>query len=86
MDVPTPSVKSGFAKDIYLSLETGTKPSSGTAKLKIFIKPMVMWLWIGGMLCAVGTVLAAFPGRNRRRPTDAVSAPVPLEDEEVASV
>jgi len=86
MDVPTPSVKSGFAKDIYLSLETGTKPSSGTAKLKVFIKPMVMWLWIGGMLCAVGTVLAAFPGRNRRRPTDAVSAPVPLEDEEVANV
>ena len=82
MDVPTPSVKSSFVKDIYLTLETGSKPSSGTAKIKVFVKPMVMWLWIGGMLCAVGTVLAAFPGRNRRRPTDAVSAPVPLDDQQ----
>ena len=29
---------------------------------------MIVWLWIGGVLCAVGTVLAAFPGRHRRQP------------------
>lgn len=81
MDVATPSVKSSFVKDIYLTVENGTKPSTGTAKLKVFVKPMVVWIWIGGLLCGVGTVLAAFPGRNRRRPTDAVSAPVPLEEE-----
>ncbi len=81
MDVPTPSVKSSFVKDIYLTIDNGTKPSTGTVKLKVFVKPMVVWLWIGGMLCAFGTLLAAFPGRHRRRPTDAVSAPVPLEEE-----
>ncbi|MDO8392570.1 MAG: cytochrome c-type biogenesis CcmF C-terminal domain-containing protein [Actinomycetota bacterium] len=85
MDVATPSVKSSFTKDIYLTLEAGSKPSTGLAKIKVFIKPMVVWMWVGGMLCAFGTVLAAFPGRFRRRPTDAVSAPVPLE-EEVAGV
>ena len=85
MDVSTPSVKTSFVKDIYLTIETGTKPSTGVAKLKVFVKPMVMWLWLGGLLCGFGTVLAAFPGRHRRRPTDAVSAPVPLE-EEVAHV
>jgi cytochrome c-type biogenesis protein CcmF len=85
MDVSTPSVKTSFVKDIYLTIETGTKPSTGVAKLKVFVKPMVMWLWLGGLLCGFGTVLAAFPGRHRRRPTDAVSAPVPL-DEEVANV
>jgi hypothetical protein len=31
----------------------------------------------------VGTVLAAFPGKHRRRPTDPVSAPVPLDDDAV---
>ena len=40
------------------------------------IMPLVVWLWIGGGLMAVGTVLAAWPGR-RRRPTDPVSAPIP---------
>ena len=81
MDVATPSVKTGFTKDIYLTIENGSKPSTGAAKLKIFIKPMIVWLWVGGMLCAVGTVLAAVP-----RPATAASPPtrcrrlVPLDD------
>lgn len=80
MTVPTPSVKTGFDKDIYLTVEDGAKPSTGQATIKVFIKPMVVWLWVGGLLCAFGTLLAAFPGRNRRRATDAVSAPIPLDD------
>jgi hypothetical protein len=32
------------------------------------------------MLMAAGTVLAGFPGRRRRMPTDPVSAPVELEE------
>ena len=80
MDVATPSVRTSLTKDIYLTLETGAKPSTGEATIKVFIKPMVVWMWIGGLLCGVGTVLAAFPGRHRRRATDAVSAPIPLGD------
>ena len=38
---------------------------------------MIIWLWLGGALMAIGTVLSAFPGKRRRRPTDAVSARVP---------
>ncbi len=80
MDIATPSVKTGFTKDIYLTLENGSKPSAGVAKIKVFIKPMIVWLWIGGLLCAFGTLLAAFPGRNRRKPTDPVSAGIDLSD------
>jgi cytochrome c-type biogenesis protein CcmF len=80
IDIATPSVQTGVAHDIYLTLENGSKPSTGNAKLKIFIKPMIVWLWVGGLLCGIGTLLAAFPGKNRRRPTDPVSAPVPLDD------
>jgi cytochrome c-type biogenesis protein CcmF len=39
-----------------------------------------VWLWIGGLLMAFGTLLAAFPGARRRRPVDPVSAPVPEEE------
>jgi cytochrome c-type biogenesis protein CcmF len=85
MDIATPSVKTGLRKDIYLTLENGSKPSTGVAKVKIFIKPMILWLWIGGLLCGVGTLLAAFPGKNRRKPTDPVSAPVPLDEQVVAN-
>ena len=74
-NIGTPSVKSSFVNDIYLTVEPPIKVSSKSVKIKVFIKPMVMWLWIGGGLMGVGTVLSAFPGR-RRRPTDPTSAPV----------
>ncbi|MFM2073591.1 MAG: cytochrome c-type biosis protein CcmF [Actinomycetota bacterium] len=75
-DIPTPSVKSGFTKDIYLTLESTPGAGATEADVKIFIKPLIMWMWIGGGLMAIGTLLSAFPGR-RRRPTAPVSAPVP---------
>jgi cytochrome c-type biogenesis protein CcmF len=76
MNIGTPSVKTSFAYDLYLTLEPPVKVTSDAAKIKVFIKPMVMWLWIGGGLMGIGTLLSAFPGR-RRRPTDPTSARVP---------
>lgn len=78
-DIATPSVRAGILEDIYLVVEPGTKASSGVAEVKVFIKPMIVWLWIGGLLCGLGTLLALFPGTTRRRPTDPVSAPVPVD-------
>jgi cytochrome c-type biogenesis protein CcmF len=37
---------------------------------------MVLWLWIGGAVMAIGTILSALPSRRSRRPTDPTSAPV----------
>jgi cytochrome c-type biogenesis protein CcmF len=74
-DVPTPSVKSTFRYDIYLTLESGAEVGGDQANVKISVKPMVLWMWIGGGIVAIGTVLAGFPGTKRRRPTDPVSAP-----------
>src|SRR3712207_9005628 len=42
----------------------------------VMVRPLVVWLWVGGALMALGTLLAAVPGRRRRRPTDAASAPI----------
>jgi cytochrome c-type biogenesis protein CcmF len=80
--VPTPSVRTSLTEDIYLTL-TGTAPpttDATEARIKVEIKPLVAWLWVGGAMMAVGTVLAAFPGR-RRRPTDPSSAPIRTDDE-----
>jgi cytochrome c-type biogenesis protein CcmF len=77
MDVGTPSVRSAWNKDVYLTLEQGARGGDTEATLRVFIKPMVIWLWIGGAVMAIGTLLSAFPSGRRRRPTDPVSAPVP---------
>ena len=79
MNVGTPSVRTSLTTDIYLTLEPPVRQDANEARIKVFIKPMIIWLWIGTALMAVGTVLAAFPGR-RRKPTDATSAPVEVAE------
>ena len=53
-----------------------------SAPIKVFIKPLIIWLWIGGSLMVFGTLLSAFPGKRRRLPTQPTSAPVPLDDDD----
>lgn len=79
-DIGTPSVRTGLTKDIYLTLEKATPAGSTEAQIKIFIKPLILWMWIGGALMAIGTVLAAFPGSRRRLPTAPVSELIPVDE------
>jgi cytochrome c-type biogenesis protein CcmF len=83
-DIGTPSVRTGLTNDVYLTIDGTIRPEPGDSEvtLRVFVKPMVLWLWVGGATMALGTLLAAFPGSRRRRPTDPVSAPVaePAED------
>jgi cytochrome c-type biogenesis protein CcmF len=78
MVVPTPSVRTGFANDIYLTIDGTNPPAAGSSEvtLRVFIKPLILWMWVGGAIMAIGTVLSAVPSARHRRPTDATSAPV----------
>jgi cytochrome c-type biogenesis protein CcmF len=81
--VATPSVRSGFTEDIYLVLHE-VPDEDDTIRLRVIIRPMVAWMWGGGGLMALGTVLALFPGR-RRRGTEPVSAPIETGDNRLDS-
>jgi cytochrome c-type biogenesis protein CcmF len=72
--VGSPAIDSSLRDDVYLTI--ANIPSKGTSwTFLVVVQPLVVWMWIGGGLVAVGSVLSAVPGR-RRRPTDPVSAPV----------
>jgi cytochrome c-type biogenesis protein CcmF len=84
--IGTPSVKTSITRDVYLALlrvpdglgvdsTSADAPADGQVVIRVIVQPLVVWLWIGGGVMAVGTALAAFPGR-RRNPVDPVSAPV----------
>ncbi|MBK9179338.1 MAG: heme lyase CcmF/NrfE family subunit [Acidimicrobiales bacterium] len=74
--IGVPSVRTGLTEDIYLTLVAAPDDPAGEAVIGVLVMPLTVWLWVGGGLMALGTLLAAWPGR-RRRPTDPVSAPVP---------
>lgn len=65
MDIGTPSVRTGLRHDLYLTLEGNVRPEDTTVRIKVFVKPLILWLWIGGGLMALGTILAAMPSRRR---------------------
>jgi len=65
MNVGTPSVRTSLTSDVYLTLEPPVRQDSGQARIKVFIKPMILWLWIGTFIMAFGTVLAIVPSRRR---------------------
>ncbi len=72
--VGTPAIDSGWRDDVYLTI--ANVQGQGTAwQFRVVVQPLVAWLWTGGALVVVGSILSAVPGR-RRRPTDPVSAPV----------
>jgi cytochrome c-type biogenesis protein CcmF len=78
--IGTPSVKVGPREDVYLALTRAPGTSNPAVGLRVIVQPLVVWLWVGGMIMVLGTVLALFPGR-RRNPLDPVSAPAAPEVE-----
>jgi cytochrome c-type biogenesis protein CcmF len=66
--IGTPIVRSGLTEDLYLSL-VNVDPAAGTASLEILILPLVWWLWFGGALMGLGTLIAGFPVRKRATAT-----------------
>ena len=74
--VGTPSVRVGPVDDVYLTLVSAPSPAGGDAVIGVVVQPLVSWLWVGGGLMGLGTLLAAAPGRRRRgtQPASEVSA------------
>jgi cytochrome c-type biogenesis protein CcmF len=67
--IGTPSVRTGFTHDVYLTFITApTDQRPDEAVIGVMVQPLVTWLWIGGGVMALGTLLSAWPGERRRRP------------------
>ena len=77
--IGTPSVDTSLVEDVYLTLLELPESETDPVIIRVVLQPLVTWLWIGGGLMALGTALAAFPGR-RRRPTQPTSAPIDGQD------
>jgi cytochrome c-type biogenesis protein CcmF len=56
-------INAGFTRDIYVSL--GEALGRGDWSLRLYYKPFVRWIWLGGILIAIGGLLAASDRRYR---------------------
>lgn len=74
-------IRSTPFEDLYVVLSDWT-PDNSVATLLLFVNPMVTWLWFGGIIVVIGTVVTAWPHPQKQRaPAIARSAPaVPREE------
>jgi cytochrome c-type biogenesis protein CcmF len=55
------AVRSTLAGDLYILLVDWQPISEQGATFKVFSNPLVSWLWIGGLVFILGTLVAAWP-------------------------
>jgi cytochrome c-type biogenesis protein CcmF len=69
-------IRRAWNEDLYLILAgiedingvvQGTNPRP-VVTFRVLVQPLVPWIWIGGFIMAVGTLLALWPGAEPARP------------------
>ena len=73
-----PSVRSTVVDDIALSVLQFPDGLDDEVVLRVTIQPLIVWLWIGGMVMGVGTLLAIVP--TGRREVISVRRDSPADD------
>ena len=53
--------RSTLSEDIYLILSGFSEVAKNQATLKVLVRPLVVWMWIGGGVILMGTLLAILP-------------------------
>lgn len=59
-----PGVRSTLADDFYVLLVDWEPISTQSATFKIYHNPLVNWLWLGGIIFILGTMVAAWPDKD----------------------
>jgi len=71
-----PGVRSTMEEDIYVLLVDWQPISSQGATFKVYHNPLINWLWLGGFVFILGTLVAAWPDKDPEEEKMRVSQPV----------
>jgi cytochrome c-type biogenesis protein CcmF len=67
------AIRMGLAEDLYVVL-AGWEGTGETASFKVYVNPMMSWMWIGGVVMLLGTLAAVWP---HQKETERVLVPEP---------
>jgi cytochrome c-type biogenesis protein CcmF len=66
--VSVPGVYSTPGQDVYVLL-IGWDTSGTSATFKVYVNPLINWVWLGSMIMILGTIIAAWSNPARREAT-----------------
>ncbi len=58
------AIIASFGRDIYVAMGEELEP--GVWAMRIHVKPLVRWIWLGGLMMALGGLMAVWDKRYRR--------------------
>jgi len=62
--IGTPSVRTGLREDVYLTLVSSPN-QRGRVTIGVAVNPLILWLWVGGGVMALGTLIALAPSLRK---------------------
>jgi len=57
------AIHSSLARDLYV-VYAGRSPESNDPVIHVYLNPLVRWIWLGGLVLVLGTILALIPNRQ----------------------
>jgi cytochrome c-type biogenesis protein CcmF len=76
------ALRSGLKEDLYVVL-AGFNPDNNKAIIHAYLNPLVSWIWMGGLVFMLGTMICLMPDKHERA---LHKAALPSEVEELAKV
>ncbi len=81
--VPTPDVKSSIKGDLYVNL-MAFEANGANATIKVIVEPLVPWIWFGGLVIVIGSIIGMFHSGRRAVPVRKAPASAPSDPPETA--
>ena len=57
------AISSTLREDLYV-VYAGTNPDTNLPVIHAYLNPLVKWIWLGGCVVVLGTILALIPNRQ----------------------
>ncbi|HEV2341698.1 MAG TPA: heme lyase CcmF/NrfE family subunit [Candidatus Acidoferrales bacterium] len=74
------ALHSSLIHDLYV-VYAGRSPEDNNPVIHAYLNPLVKWIWLGGLVLVLGTVLALIPSRQPQMILQSARASVPLKSE-----
>jgi cytochrome c-type biogenesis protein CcmF len=71
-----PSARSTIAEDFYVLMVNWEPTSAEQATFRIYLNPLINWVWAGGIIFVLGTLIAAWPDPSVERSMSRRTRPV----------
>ncbi len=66
-----PDARSTITEDFYVLLVNWEPTSANEATFRVYLNPLINWVWAGGLIFVFGTLIAAWPDRKQEEVLEA---------------